>query len=61
MSIQKLSGTVADADSSYSPFNAPHKKVYALRNDFLIETANVMVGVVPRYSNLEGTTTAPWG
>ena len=57
--IQSLSGTVANANGSSSPSNAPDTKVYALQNGLLIGTVNVAVGVVPRYRNLEGTATAP--
>jgi len=57
--IQSLSGTVANADGSSSPSNAPNTKVYAPQNSLLIGTVNVTVGVVPRYRNLEGTATAP--
>ena len=56
MLIQSLSGNAAYASGSYSPSNAPNTKVYALPNGLLIETVNVIVGVVPRYRNLEGTT-----
>jgi hypothetical protein len=36
-------------------------KVFALENGFLIGIINVVVGVVPRYRNLEGTAVAPLG
>jgi hypothetical protein len=55
MLIQSHSGNVDSADGSYSPFNTPNTKVHALQNCFLMGTVNVAVGVVPRYTNLEGT------
>ena len=61
MSLQSLSGNVANADGSSSPSDTPNTKVYALRNGLLIGTVNVAVGVVPRYRNLEGTAVAPLG
>ena len=61
MLLQSLSGTVANADGSSSPSNAPNTKIYALQNGLLIGPVNVAVGVVPRYRNLEGTATAPLG
>jgi hypothetical protein len=61
MLFQSLSGNVANADGSYSPFNTPNTKVYALQNDLLIGTVNRADGIVPRYRNLEGTAVAPLG
>ena len=59
MLLQSLSGTVANADGSYSPSPAPNTKVYALQNGLLIGPVNVAVGVVSRYRSLEGTAVAP--
>jgi hypothetical protein len=59
MLFQSPSGIVANADGSYSPFNAHNTKVYALQNGLLIGTVKVAVGVVLRYRNLDGTAVAP--